>query len=103
MEHLDLGATDSLIEQLSGPRWTVAATVAMCQLPLKIRRGMVKAGKDEWLRVAKTKFHGQGFSQRDLLLMFQALTVITHQDRRWRPGILKGNIVNRVAHVMRHA
>lgn len=70
-EARDLRAADKLLEKgMSREAWVTALTMITRSWDLMIVQAVVASGEGEWLRVSRSTFSGQGFSQQDLIDVF---------------------------------
>ena len=76
-------------DQISRDRWARAAAAVMCgSLSLTEIHVIVSQGKDEFRRVAREKFVGHGFAQRDIDLIFHFLERTSKMNMKLDPRII---------------
>lgn len=74
MSRRDLAGADKLAEHLSPEEWRKhALEIFTAGMNLPTLQAIVNAGIDEFERVARPGFHGQGFKQEDLHYIFHGI------------------------------
>ncbi len=58
---------------LTQEKWVQAGKMTMCSLDLETRRAIVAAGENEFVRLARHGYHGQGYRTQDLREIYRAV------------------------------
>jgi hypothetical protein len=66
----DLSGADDIAKMLTREEWAKKASEIFAWMDIRVVQAIVAAGQDEWLRVARAGFSGQGFRQEDYIEMF---------------------------------
>lgn len=67
------GSRKQIEDALDPEKWRVAAAVALGSQSLEYRQAIVAAGEEEFVRIARRGFSGQGFRTEDLKHIFRAI------------------------------